>query len=189
MQETPHDASLSLSLSAAGGSARQIVPRAQLEADVVALFEDQRAPLLRYLLSLGIPIPDGEEIVQEAFLALFQHLARGGPRHNLPGWMFRVAHNLGLKRARRRKSSVHGGGEAMIADPAPNPEQQALDLQRQNRLMGVFRVLPEQDRRCLALRAEGLRYREIAQVVEMSLGSVAASIARSLARLGRAADR
>jgi len=47
------------------------------------------------------------------------------------------------------------------------------------------RALPEQDRCCLSLRAEGLRYREIAEVVGISIGSVAASLEKSLSRLTR----
>jgi len=61
--------------------------------------------------------------------------------------------------------------------------------QRQNRLVAVLRALPEQDQRCLRLRAEGLRYREIADVLGISLGSVAASLSLSLERLGRADRR
>jgi RNA polymerase sigma-70 factor (ECF subfamily) len=39
------------------------------------------------------------------------------------------------------------------------------------------------------LRAEGLRYREIAQTLAMSLGAVSISLARSLARIARATER
>jgi RNA polymerase sigma-70 factor (ECF subfamily) len=49
--------------------------------------------------------------------------------------------------------------------------------------------LPEQDRRCLFLRAEGLRYREIAGILDMPLGTVSLSLGRSLARIARAAER
>jgi RNA polymerase sigma-70 factor (ECF subfamily) len=52
--------------------------------------------------------------------------------------------------------------------------------------MAVLHALPEQDQACLYLRAEGLRYREIADVLDISLGSVSISLTRSLARLHRA---
>jgi RNA polymerase sigma-70 factor (ECF subfamily) len=52
--------------------------------------------------------------------------------------------------------------------------------------MAVARALPEQDQCCLTLRAEGLRYREIARVLGISVGSVANSLARALGRLSRA---
>ena len=42
-------------------------------------------------------VPDAEEIVQEVFLSLFQHLREGKSRANLQGWIFKVAHNLALK--------------------------------------------------------------------------------------------
>jgi RNA polymerase sigma-70 factor (ECF subfamily) len=53
-------------------------------------------------------------------------------------------------------------------------------------LQSVLRALPEQDQWCLSLRAEGLRYREIAEVLDISLASVSVSLGRSLARLSRA---
>jgi RNA polymerase sigma-70 factor (ECF subfamily) len=74
-------------------------------------------------------------------------------------------------------------------DPGPNPEDQLVSRQTQQRLLAVVDALPEQDRRCLFLRAEGLRYREIAEVLDMSLGAVSLSMARSLARIGCSAQR
>lgn len=168
--------------------------RSRLEDEVVALFDRFREPLLRYLLTFGLTIPDGEEVVQEVFLALFQHLQRGKPRANLRGWLFRVAHNLALKRRDHMRRSRGGAddadaAEALAVDPAPDPEARLAGLQTRQRLANVFEALPEQARRCLSLRAEGLQYREIAQVLGMSLGAVSQSLARSLARMARAAGR
>jgi RNA polymerase sigma-70 factor (ECF subfamily) len=165
----------------------------RLEEDVVALFDGFRERLLRYLLSLGLTIPDGEEVVQEVFLSLFQHLQRGKSRRNLHGWLFRVAHNLGLRRRyrNRRDSEVltGAGTEDLAVDPALGPEDLLLNGQARQRLLAVVRALAEQDRRCLSLRAEGLRYREIAQILDMSLGAVSLSLARSLARIARSTER
>ena len=172
-------------------SGRAPAPTAD-ERQVVELFDELRSRLLRYLLSLGLPAQDGEEVIQEAFLALYQHLQRGRSRQNLRGWIFRVAHNLGLKRrlARTREAApVLEAREALAPDPAENPEEQLLSSQRHKRLQAALHALPEQDQWCLALRAEGLRYRQIAEVLDMSLASVAASVARSLARISRADAR
>ncbi len=70
-----------------------------------------------------------------------------------------------------------------------NPEQQLASRQRQQRLLAVFRALPERDRRCLSLRAEGLRYRQIADALGISLGAVAKSLARSMTRMVNADER
>ena len=167
-----------------------------LEEEVVALFDQMQDRLLRYLLSTGVPVHDGEEIVQEVFLALFQHLQRGKSRRNLRAWMFQVAHNLAVRRylaKRRDRQNLVEPGDALaeesFIDRAPNPEDQFVSSQSQARLQSVFRALPEQDRRCLSLRAEGLTYREIGKVLDMSLGAVALSLGRSLARFARAEER
>lgn len=156
------------------------------------LFEELRDRLLRYLLVLGLSAHDGEEIIQESFLLLFQHLQRGKSRQNLRGWMFRVARNMALKQRAANQLRLRRIVEfdetlpEQHVDRNPNPEEQLRSRQRQARLLAVVGALPEQDQSCLWLRAEGLRYREIAQVLGISLGSVAASLARSLAKLGRA---
>ena len=61
--------------------------------------------------------------------------------------------------------------------------------ERQKRLLAVVEALPESDQSCLRLRAEGLRYREIAAVLRISLGAVSISLTQSLARLIRADGR
>ena|ERR1700722_15970213 len=176
-------------LAAANKRERALSPSPD-ELEVIQLFDELRSPLLRYLLGFGLPAPDGEEVIQEVFLALFQHLRRGRSRQNLRGWVFRVAHNLGLKRrlARTREAALPSVDALAAAwtDPAENPEERLLSRQRHQRLQAILRALPEQDQWCLSLRAEGLRYREIAEVLDISLASVSASLTRSLARLSRA---
>ena len=168
---------------------------APLEADVIELFDQLRDRLMRYLFTFHLPVADCEEVIQEAFLALFRHLQRGRSRHNLRGWLFRVSHNLALKRYRQSRRDfsslvdLEGTSEVEVADPAPNPETEFSNGETRERLQAVVRALPQQDRRCLALRAEGLRYREIAEILEISLGSVSISLERSLSRLARATGR
>ncbi len=127
------------------------------------------------------------------FLSLFQHLHLGKSRTNLHGWLFRVAHNLALKRRSQAfqdlESRAEVGENEFAREPGPNPEEQAANSQTQQRLRAVVQALPEQDRRCLTLRAEGLRYRDIAEILSMSLGAVALSLGRSLARIARVAER
>ena len=171
-------------------------PASQLEVEVIAIFDQLRDRLLRYLVAFGLNVSDGEEIVQEVFLALFRHLRSGKPRHNLRAWVFQVAHNLALRQrgaARRNQQSMVAfagvNAEEWLIDGAPNPEDQLAQKQRSTRLFAVLQALPEQDRRCLFLRAEGLTYREIAHVLGISLGAVPLSLARSLARLNRADER
>jgi RNA polymerase sigma-70 factor (ECF subfamily) len=169
----------------------------ELEVEIVGLFDQMRGRILRYALSFGLRIPDAEEVLQDVFLALYQHLSGGKSRDGLYSWLFRVTHNLALKRrvaVSRRTADLpmtpDAEGESIpVADPGPNPEDQFAYRQRQDRLRSVVDALPEMDRECLYLRAEGLRYREIADVLGVSVGSIANSLARSLARLSAADER
>jgi len=190
----PDASSQALEISLSPARPRTKPATSGLEEQVIALFDELRERLLRYVLGFGLSSADGEEIVQEAFLALFQHLRLGRSRHNLRGWLFRVVHNLSLKRlARNGRCGEALGLEGDIVelhhDPRPNPEEHATSRQRRERLLAVVQALPLQDQQCLRLRAEGLRYREIADVLGMSLGGISASLTRSLARLGRADGR
>jgi RNA polymerase sigma-70 factor (ECF subfamily) len=153
--------------------------------EVERLFGEMRGPLLRYVRGMGLAEAEGEDVTQDAFIALFRHLREGKPRDNLRAWLFRVARNFALKRLER------GQGEAELADSVDgtaNPEEQAARRQRERMVRGVIEVLPAVDRRCLELRAEGLRYREIAESLGISLGSVAASLGRSLGRIARVTE-
>jgi len=166
--------------------------RAKLEDEVAGLFDEFRDPLLRYMWNCGLPVQEGEEVVQEVFLSLFQHLRRGKPLDNVRGWLYRVAHNQALRwRYRRRRAAELDadavGGELGI-DPAPNPEDLVGRSQTRQRLLAIVAALPEQDRRCLFLRASGLRYREIGGILDMSLGAVSLSLSRTLARIARSLE-
>jgi RNA polymerase sigma-70 factor (ECF subfamily) len=145
-------------------------------------------------VSFGLSAHDGEDIVQEVFLALFHHLQEGRSRSNLRGWVFRVAHNLALKRRAANRARDCAGEESCnfadeCSDPSPSPEEQLLLSERQANLLAAVRALSQADQWCLQLRAEGLRYREISEVLGVSLGSVSNSLARSLARLERTDKR
>jgi RNA polymerase sigma-70 factor (ECF subfamily) len=180
-------------LARSGTATKANAARDRTNELVISLFDRFRNPLLHYLSGFGLRYPDGEEIVQEVFLLLFQHLERGKSEENLPAWIYKVAHNLALKKhyRARRESEVFAGGtsEYVATDPEPTPEQQLMDRQVRVRLLAVVRAQTDEDRRCLFLRAEGFRYREIARILGMSLGAVSISLSRSLARLARVAER
>ena len=165
-----------------------------VEEKVIGLFDELRIPLLRYLSGFPLTPQDSEDVIQEVFLALFQSLRNGKSHQNVRGWLFGAAHNLALKKYQRSRKDNENTGllmavEERVADPAPNPEDQFAFNQTQKRLLSVVRAMPEQSRWCLYLRAEGLRYREIAEVLDISLGSVSLHLERSLAHIARAAER
>jgi RNA polymerase sigma-70 factor, ECF subfamily len=173
-------------------AARAEQPRAhsELESLVIRLFDQFQGRVLNYVVAFGLPFHDAEDIVQETFLSLFRHLELGRPRSNLNSWLFRVAHNLALKRrgANQAFERTLVDEDTLAQHPCegPNAEEELSFSQTQQRLRAVFESLPEQDQRCLYLRAEGLKYRQIADALGISVGGVSLSLSRSLARIVRA---
>ncbi len=70
-----------------------------------------------------------------------------------------------------------------MPDPSGSPENRALSGERTRRLRAAIGKLPEQQRECMLLRASGLRYREIADVLGIHTASVGAMVHRATARL------
>jgi len=189
----PFDSIDDLSFPVTGADAPAVRP-SEIECGVMRLFAQFRDPLLRYALSFGICMHDAEEVIQEVFLSLFRHLQLRRSQKNLRGWIFRVTHNLALKRqyADQRLRERLGPVDAIAVQcfaPSPSPAEQLSFAQRQRQLLAVDHALPNVDQNCLRLRAEGLRYREIAEVLEISLETVSISLTQSIARLIRANGR
>jgi RNA polymerase sigma-70 factor (ECF subfamily) len=186
----PSEDSKMLLILASTAGATHSHPHSELESVIIRLFDQSQARVLSYVLTCGLSLHDAEDVVQETFLALYRHLELGRPRTNLHGWLFRVAHNLALKRRTTNQAIERDliDESALAQQPCPrlNAEEEFSFSQTQQRLRAVFQALPEQDKRCLHLRAEGLKYRHIADVLGISLGGVSMSLSRSLARIMRA---
>jgi len=149
------------------------------------LYDREQVPLRRYLMFLSVRPEAAEEFVQEAFLRLHQHLQSGGERTNLRAWLYRVVHNLAvseMQAARNRwTETIEGVGAAsQIVDQRENPEEVFVAGQRQQRLEAALVKLPDVQRRCLVLRSQGLKYREIGEVLGLSTSTVGEHIQRGI---------
>jgi RNA polymerase sigma-70 factor (ECF subfamily) len=161
----------------------------KLELQITQLFDELRQPIRRYLLCLNVSPMETEEIIQDTFLRLFRHLHSGGREDNLRGWIFRVAHNIGINELKRRKyvgpSSSRDGADlrALSIDPAPNPEELLLRKERLVRTHEAISTLSGRQKQCLYLRAEGFRYREIAELLGVTVSTVAELLHRAMKKL------
>jgi RNA polymerase sigma-70 factor (ECF subfamily) len=163
----------------------------KLEERVIALFDELRLPIYRYLLCMNIPSQEAEEIVQETFLKLYKHLHAGGRYDNPRGWVFRVAHNSGLNSIKSRKVHFAAGEDEWSAlaetmtDPAAGPEELLLKKEKMRRLHVTMATLSPQQRQCLHLRMEGFRYREIAGILGVAVPTVGESLRRAMEKITR----
>jgi RNA polymerase sigma-70 factor (ECF subfamily) len=153
--------------------------------EATTLYRELRRPLLRYLVCLGLSSDEAQDVVQDAFLSLHKHLVSGGPQDNIRSWLFRVAHN----RARNRQHSYDRRFGAPL-DPdldsisqAATPEEVVLEKEKFRRLGKAIRLLTASERECLLLRASGLRYREIGEVLGISTSTVADTVERAIKKL------
>lgn len=160
-----------------------------LEEKVTRYFEQWRGPVNRYLVAAFGDPEVAEEITQEAFLQLFRRLHSGQPVANVRAWVFKAAHSLALNRIRSHQfvelldeNSWEELSRALI-DAALNPEQRLLELEKFNRLRVAIARLTATERQCLHLRTKGLRYREIAEILNLGTTTVAETLYRVIDKL------
>ncbi|HUB79874.1 MAG TPA: sigma-70 family RNA polymerase sigma factor [Bryobacteraceae bacterium] len=162
----------------------------ELQDQVAQLYTETREDVYRYLLTLGVHPPKAQEAVQEVFLRLYTSLKKGEKIESLRGWVFRVAHNYGLK-VRARQSSEEKfdpAYETRLMSPSANAERELLDREKMSRLNNAVEGLSEQQKRVLFLRMEGLRYPEIASTLGISASAVGEFLRRALLRLKKVRD-
>jgi RNA polymerase sigma-70 factor, ECF subfamily len=150
-----------------------------------ALYSELRKPLLRYAASIGLSRDEAQDVVQDAFVALERHSAAGRPEENIRSWLYRVVHNEARNRqknyGRRFAAPLDEAFERAI-DRA-TPEQVVLRKEKFRRLATAIRSLTNDERACLLLRSEGLRYREIAEVLEIPVSTIADTVGRAIQKL------
>jgi RNA polymerase sigma-70 factor (ECF subfamily) len=145
------------------------------------LFLRHRALAFRVAFRLLGNEPDALDAVQEGFVKALSHLPGFEGRSSFKTWLLRVVSNaaldLGRQRGRRETLSFdalppddrEGVHPSAPADPSRGLER--ADLRRQ--LDRALAELPEAQRRTFVLHAEAeLSYREVAQVLGISIGTV-----------------
>ena len=154
---------------------------------VLEHFDREQTALHRYLIFIGLDSHTAEDVVQESFLKLHEHVQQGGDQSNLRAWLYRVAHNL----ARNHQTSFRAAKTDLFADVSlatdlrisPSAEDNLLVKERSAALLSAVRLLSPTQRDCLALRAQGLKYREIAETLDLSISAVAENVQRGLESL------
>jgi len=165
-----------------------------LAGDVAAfnvLVERYQTPVYNLCLRMLGPA-NAEDAAQEAFISAYRFLARfrGG---SFRAWLFRIAANACYDEMRRKKSRPaasldrpHGEDDRTFdaADIAPTPETRAETAELRRTLEGALARLPGDQRLAIILcDVQGMDYAEIAEVMQVSLGTVKSRISRARSRL------
>jgi RNA polymerase sigma-70 factor, ECF subfamily len=154
--------------------------------DLVLAYQHRIVNFTRALVS---DAADAEDVAQEAFMRAFRGLKgfRGGS--SFKTWLYQIATNTARTHLTRRRDRP----EQAAGDPAATPEafgqpSTGEDLEaaviHRDRLDRALQALPEDLRVAVVLRdVDGLDYAEIAQVLEVPMGTVESRIFRGRARL------
>jgi len=158
-----------------------------LKQKVAEIFELLRDPVYRYLYRVLDNPNEAEDLTQEAFLRLYVCLHKGQAVTNIRAFVFRVAHNLAIDQQRKKLQfePMDLAGPHEASDPAPGAEQQVLTEERHARLRQALASLSLEEKHCLELRAEGLSYKEIAEVLEMRMPTLVKYLGRIIKKLVR----
>lgn len=152
------------------------------ESELERLFRDYHPQLVRFLTRQLGDRDRAEELAQETFLRAL----RQDQLTNERAWLFTVANNLvrdDVRRdtRRRRHLTLLQAEERAREVEAPPPDiERAEDAAMARQALGA---LAERDRQALLMREEGLDYHEIAEALDLSVGSIGTTLARARKRL------
>ena len=166
-----------------------------VNAGLAALLEAERRSLLRFLAARCGDPSEAEDLLQELWLKAAT-LEPTGPIANGRAYLFRMANNLVLDRARARRRAMQrdrewiGHGEAATGavelrpDPAPGAEEGLIEAEEAQIVRRAIEDLPDGARRALLLyRFEGHGQSEIAAIMGISRSGVEKHLALAMKRL------
>lgn len=147
----------------------------------------------------GLGPEEAEDLTQETFLQVDRGLDsfRGDARFE--SWLLAIAANTYRQALRRRQTEKRAGQELPLLEAVPRQASVGLETWREHTAGALHRLLareklamlldtlgsmPPQMRQCMQLRlAQGLRYREIATLLDLSVDAVKVQLARGRQRL------
>ena len=152
------------------------------QRDVHRLVDEHYEPLYRYAFRLSGSAADAEDLTQEAFCKAQAQFAQLRDAERAKPWLLSILRNAYLHRLRSEKQhrtvSLDYVGDVPEAPPGPLPE---ID---EERLQGALNELPEVFRTPIILYYfEDFSYRDIAEQMDLPIGTVMSRLARAKAHL------
>ena len=166
--------------------------KARFQQDAIPL----REPLYRHALRLTTNHYDAEDLFQETMVKAYSAFQSFRPGTNLNGWLHRIMTNTYVNSYRRRRRQPVQYSTADITDQQlaaqaahsstglRSAEDEMLKELPDTEIEAAMRAMPEPIRMAVYYAdVEGLRYREIAEVMDTSVGTVMSRLHRGRCRL------
>ena len=137
---------------------------------------------------------DARDLAQEALIKVYKSMDKCEDVNGFKNWVCRITTNVCIDEIRKRKNKqavsidAHGDDEASILDAKPSdeltPEEVLLEGERVAEIKAAISSLSETHKALIILREiKGLSYEEVAEALEMNIGTVKSGIARARLRL------
>jgi len=134
---------------------------------------------------------EASDIAQEAFIRVLNSLGNFRGDANFSTWLYRIVTNVFLDERKKQKVRAHSSLEEyleledntvtrQIEDPSPGPEQMVEQSERNTVVGDAVRSLPEIQRAMIAMyHFQSLSYEEIAEVLNLPIGTVKSRLNRA----------
>jgi RNA polymerase sigma-70 factor (ECF subfamily) len=151
--------------------------------DLARLIEEHHAPVYRFAYRLTGSVPDAEDLTQQVFLIAHQKLDQIRDPASARGWLFTVLRRCFLKNCRRMVPTPASSVEVEMEHV---PEELTVDEIDRELLQRALDQLPDEFRLVLLMfYFEECSYREIAEKLELPLGTVMSRLSRAKRALRR----
>ena len=154
-------------------------------------------PLLNYCYRMVNDITLAEDLRQEVLLRIYRSAQTYRPTAQFSTWMYRIATNFCLdtlaKQKRRKETPIAAylkseseGFDGQLIDPSDAPDAAVVKKETKSRVRSALARLPEDLRVVVALRHyNGMKFHEIAAVVDRPISTVKSRMAAGMERLSR----
>lgn len=172
----------------------------RVEESFEKLYKRFRPGVRSFFLRKGFSLQESDDLTQDVFLRVFRAIDAFRRESRFERWLWEIAANIYFNEVRRRRTEKRDGLEQSLdsgveteegvgpgitlASVDPSPEAEVVRRDQSQALQAALQELPDQMRRCCILRyEEGLKYKEIADVMRISIETVKAHLHQARKRL------
>jgi len=154
-------------------------------------FEDHKGLILKVIRANAAAPEDQNDLFQEIAFQIWRSIPAFQGRSKASTWIYRVALNTAMlwhrtqRKQRNRCQPLYEAAE--ISGPTDDPSQSLETQEKMERLYGEIRKLPKVDRSLALLYLESCSYKEIAEILGISISLVGVKVNRLKKHLGRLA--
>lgn len=139
-------------------------------------------------------VEDTQDMTQDVFLHVFEKINQFRFKSSFSTWLYRIAVNMCISKLRKRKrrtQNIVGLQDYYSQTDSPKtPEDELMKKELQSQVQQALKTLSESHRTILTLREmDGLSYKELAEVLQCSVGRVKSRLHEARMELRRKIER